>query len=131
MAGKTIFLTGGTGFFGKWLMESFIYANESLSLGMSMIVLSRNPGAFIAKYPHFNKLFISFIAGDIRDFEYPTGPVDYIMHTATDMSGYMDPERGLHVFDSIVEGTRFVLDLAKIKKVKSILHTSSGGVYGR
>lgn len=30
MAGKNIFITGGTGFIGSWLLESFIHANEGL-----------------------------------------------------------------------------------------------------
>ena len=35
------------------------------------------------------------------------------------------------MFDTIVEGTRHVLELARVKNVRSVLHTSSGAVYGR
>jgi dTDP-glucose 4,6-dehydratase len=38
--GKSIFLTGGTGFFGKWLLESFIYVNGKLDLNAKITTLN-------------------------------------------------------------------------------------------
>ena len=131
LAGKTIFLTGGTGFFGKWLLESFIYANNTLNLDAKLIVLSRRPDEFLREYPHFNTPGIRFMAGDVRNFEYPTDDIHYIVHTASDVSVTLNMEQPLLMFDTIVEGTRHVLEMARVKKVKSVLHTSSGAVYGR
>ena len=37
---KKIFLTGGTGFFGKWLLETFIYLNKNKGLNISVSILS-------------------------------------------------------------------------------------------
>ena len=66
LRGKSIFVTGGTGFFGRWLLESFAHANQALSLGARMVVLSRDPESFADKarelcgYPA-----IKFVRGDV------------------------------------------------------------------
>ena len=43
--GTRTFVTGGTGFFGPWLVESFAKANERLGLDAELVVLSRDPDA--------------------------------------------------------------------------------------
>jgi nucleoside-diphosphate-sugar epimerase len=131
LRGQTIFLTGGTGFFGKWLLESFVYANETMSLGCRMIVLSRDPEKFLSDYPGFRKEYIRYISGDVRSFEFPEDEIGYVLHTASDVSPTLNVEQPLLMFDTIVSGTRRVLELAKEKKVKAVLHTSSGAVYGK
>jgi len=43
---QRIFITGGTGFFGCRLLESFAWANDKLNLNAETLVLSRNPEAY-------------------------------------------------------------------------------------
>lgn len=131
LAGKTIFLTGGTGFFGKWLLESFIYANDQMWLNAKMIVLSRNPKEFLLRYPCFNRQDIEFFAADVREFHFPQEDIDYIIHAATEASVALNLEQPLLMYDTIVDGTKTILELAKAKQVKAVLHTSSGAIYGK
>ena len=131
LQGKTIFLTGGTGFFGKWILESFLYANSTLQLNTKMFVLSRNPDLFLNKYPHFKNETLHFMTGDIKDFKFPNESIDFIIHAATDVDVVGNVENPIHTFESITEGTKHLLELARIKKVKAILHTSSGAMYGK
>ena len=42
LRGKKLFITGGTGFFGCWILESFLWANDKLDLNASAVVLTRN-----------------------------------------------------------------------------------------
>ena len=50
--GAEFFITGGTGFFGRWLLESFAHANDRLGHGMRATVLTRDPAAFAGQAPH-------------------------------------------------------------------------------
>ena len=45
--GQAFFITGRTGFFGMWLLESFTHANDTLGLGARAVVFTRDPIAFV------------------------------------------------------------------------------------
>lgn len=47
LRGGRLFLTGGTGFFGRWLLASLLRANERLGTDIRRVVMSRNPDGFI------------------------------------------------------------------------------------
>jgi len=122
--GKRIFITGGTGFFGCWLLESFAWANDRLGLNASALVLTRNEDAFRNNSPHLGTHpAIQFHMGDIRSFDYPPGSFAYIIHAATDSSTQVT------IAETIEAGTRHVLDFACQSGVKKFLLTSSGAVY--
>jgi len=133
LRGKQIFITGGTGFFGCWFLESFACANEHLGLDASVVVLTRDPESFKVKMPHLasNKA-IRFHVGDIRTFDFPEGEFEYIIHAAaTSAVATYNNEDPLIKFDTIVEGTRHVLDFAVQCGAKKVLYTSSGAMYGK
>ncbi|AMC36751.1 NAD-dependent epimerase/dehydratase family protein [Janthinobacterium sp. B9-8] len=128
-SGARLFITGGTGFIGIWLLESIAWANKRLNANISITILSRNPDAFLKKNPRWsNSQGIQFIKGDVLDFEFPLGSYDIAIHAATDVAGV--EQDYLNVFDSNVAGTRRVLDFCVKSGVKSFLLTSSGAVYG-
>lgn len=129
--GKSIFLTGGTGFFGKWILHSFIYINQMLKLNAKLIVLTRNKNAFFELFPDLiERKEVIFIEGDVCNFDFPEEKIDYIIHAATEASVKLNLESPLVMFNTVVNGTKRVLDLAVIKNVKSFLFTSSGAIYG-
>src|SRR5260370_17334921 len=52
MPGQRILITGATGFFGCWLLESFAWANRRLALRPHAVGLPRNPGRLAERPPH-------------------------------------------------------------------------------
>jgi len=125
-------LTGATGFFGCWLLESFAYANDKLGLNSSALVLTRNQEAFKSKAPHLaNHPAIAFLRGDVRSFEFPGGEFVFIVHGAAESSTNLNNEDPLAMLDVIVHGTRRVLDFAGRAGTKKLLFISSGAVYGK
>jgi len=129
---KTIFITGGTGFFGIWLQMSFIYINRKLGLDSKIIALTRNKNIFLTKYPWLiDYKEIELLEGDVLTFDFFEEEVDYIIHAATDASVKLNVEKPITMFETIVNGTKRVLEFGRVKKVKSFLFTSSGAVYGK
>jgi dTDP-glucose 4,6-dehydratase len=129
---QRIFITGGTGFFGCWLLESFAWANEKLNLNAEALVLTRNYKAFLKKAPHLaTSPAIKFQIGDVRNFEFPEGQFPFVIHAATEASAKLNEENPLLMWDTIIEGTRHTLEFARHAGTKKFLLASSGAVYGK
>src|SRR5688572_12964539 len=120
--GKHLFITGGTGFFGLWLLETFAHANEVLKLQARAVVLTRNAQLFAAKAPHLaRRTDIEFAAGDVRDFRFPEGSYSHVIHAGTTSSAPVEPQE---MFGTIVDGTRRVLDFASTHGTQKFLFVS-------
>ena len=115
-----ILLTGGTGFVGTWLLESFIKANQDLNLGSNITVLTRRLQ---------NKWIdsVHYINGDVvGDLSHLAGEgFTHVIHAACTASPLVDP---LVQFDTIVQGTRNVL---KASRSARVLYISSGAAKHR
>lgn len=132
MRGQRLFLTGGTGFFGCWLVESFCNINRSLGLGAHATILSRNPDNFAAKCPHLaDDPAITLLAGDVRNFAFPSGEFRYIIHAATEASLKQSTQQPLEMLSTILAGTERTLEFAAQCGAHKFLLTSSGAVYGK
>ncbi len=131
MCGQHIFVTGGTGFFGCWLVESFLHINQALALDAHLTVLSRDPERFLAKVPHLRgQAALTLHAGDVRDFRFPEGEFPYVIHAATEASARQLAEHPHQMLSTLLAGTERTLDFAAQAGTRKLLLTSSGAVYG-
>jgi len=132
LRGQRLFLTGGTGFFGCWLVESFCHINRSLGLNAEMTILTRNPSAFAKKCPHLASApSVTLHIGDVRSFTFPDGQYRYIIHAATEARAKQATNAPLEMLSTIIEGTERVLQFAAAHGTRKFLLTSSGAVYGK
>jgi nucleoside-diphosphate-sugar epimerase len=126
LAGLSIFVTGGTGFVGKWLLATLLDADQTLGLDCRITVLSRDPAAFERAWPAMAGQ-VNWIAGDVRDFTMSSEQFDVIIHAATDVVSQVSPN---DVFLTCLNGTRRVLELASHCRASRLLLVSSGAIYG-
>lgn len=132
LCNKNIFITGGSGFFGCWLLESFAWANDKLKLNASAVVLTRNPEAFKRRSPHlYNHKAIKFLKGDIKDFVFPKGSFSYLIHSCGYQQAAEEKVRNVSMANDMLKGTTRVLDFCVKAKIKKMLLVSTGAVYGR
>jgi len=132
LQGARIFITGGTGFFGTWMLAALLHADRELNLQIRLTVLSRNPEAFATRHPELaNSPSLKFVQGDVTGGPIPVEPCDYVMHLATTAaSETFHGEDQLKKLETLYFGTKNVLDFAVASGAKKVLFTSSGVVYG-
>jgi nucleoside-diphosphate-sugar epimerase len=128
---KNIFLTGGTGFFGCWFLESFIWVMKKLNLNANLTVLTRDIDSFKRKYPKFFQYpFLHFHQGDIKDFIFLENNYDFFIHAAADIQAFYSGN-AIQGFETIIQGTSRILEFSKKYHIKNILFVSTGAVYGK
>jgi dTDP-glucose 4,6-dehydratase len=132
LRGARLFITGGTGFYGKWLLESLAWVNAHLRLGVEAVVLTRRSQSFRSEAPHLaSDSAIHLHEGDIRTFPFPEGKYTHLIHAATPASADLNRDNPDLMLDLIIQGTRRALEFARHASIPKVLYASSGAVYGR
>lgn len=134
LSGKTLLLTGGSGFVGSYLVESIIAFNQEHDGEPCRLLLpTRSMLATQAKWPHFFgiKELVWFAWDGRSQLDVPSKKCDFVIHAASPA----DPADYIHApmqtMEDIVDATSAVLHYAKRAKVSKLLYLSSGAVYGR
>jgi nucleoside-diphosphate-sugar epimerase len=128
LRGGRLFVTGGTGFFGRWMLESFLRANDDLNLGAKATVLIRDPRGFAEASPHIvAHTSVTLHSGDVKSFELPDAECTHVLHMATEAGPTTSPSAS---FRTAIAGTERVLAFAARAGARKLLVTSSGAVYG-
>jgi UDP-glucuronate decarboxylase len=130
LSGKTVLLTGGRGFVGRYFINVFAYLNETkLDEPVHVIVLDNlitagKAGAEVSDLPNF-----CFVHHDVVvPFEYQEN-LDYVIHVAGIASPFYYRAHPLKTLDVAVTGTRNMLELATKSKARFTFFSSSE-IYG-
>lgn len=120
LLGKSILITGGSGFFGKNLCVALNDLNKKFDLKLTVAAMARNP---------IVQEGVEFIQQDVtKPFE-TSRYFDYIIHAATPVVS--DDSSFDKNIDIIVNGTFHTLAFAQKIKCPRVLLVSSGAVYGQ
>lgn len=127
-----IFMTGGTGFFGRSLLRARHAAVGQGETLPPITLLSRNPEAFARAFPDLaDQAGVEFVEGDILDSVslLAGSGFTHVIHAATDSTNgpKLSP---LARYEQIVQGTLNIAKFALENGVSRFLHVSSGAVYG-
>lgn len=131
LEGKTILITGGSGFLGKYFLNTFWYLNENVFSKKCKVISIDNfiTGTESDKYLLEDNNF-KFIKHDVKEPLNIDGQVDYVIHAAGIASPVYYMKYPLETIEVATTGTKNLLEFAKNKKVKSFVFFSSSEIYG-
>lgn len=123
MSKPRVVITGAAGFIGSHLAETL------LDLGYAVVGIDNLLTGDIANVAHLANRDFLFIKHDVTNYIYIDGPVDFVLHWASPASPIDYLELPIPTLKVGALGTHKALGLAKAKKARFVL-ASTSEVYG-
>lgn len=132
LEGKTVLVTGGSGFLGKYIVGTIQHLNKNkFKKPCKLISIDNNITSVNSNYYKIPKNdYIIFKKRDVTKPISIKSSIDYIVHAAGIASPIYYQKYPLETINVAVDGTKNLLNLAVQKKVKSFLFFSSSEIYG-
>lgn len=132
LSGKTLLISGGAGFIGAYILRTIAHLNKTkLKVPCRVISIDNySTGTKKENDTEFPVSEFTFIEHDIRKPIEISEKIDFIIHAAGVASPIYYQKYPLETIETAIWGAKNLLELAKIKKVKSFLYFSSSEIYG-
>ncbi len=130
-AGKTLLVSGGCGFLGRYLIELMVYLNDKvLEKPCRMLVLDNLITSGTEAADIRNLANVTFVEHDVVQPFHCDEPLDYIVQMAGIASPYYYRLYPLETLEVATLGTKNMLKLAEEHQVHGFLFFSSSEIYG-
>jgi UDP-glucuronate decarboxylase len=127
LVSKPMYITGGSGFVGRWLIESLARAARKLGTNSKIISLNRSTLPWQRKLVEQGLLHV--INADITTELHVDGDVGYVFHCATPASAFLNETNPLEMQRVIEAGAESVIKRFSKSSTK-VVNVSSGAIYG-
>jgi dTDP-glucose 4,6-dehydratase len=132
LRGKHLFLTGGTGFLGTWLLELLAVLNQDHAWQTRVTILTRDGPAFASRLPHLaTQPWLHVQEGDVRYLAELPADTRFVLHAAATTDRRSFATHPSLVADTNINGTARALKACLLlEHLEKFLLVSSGLVYG-
>ncbi|SES72466.1 UDP-glucuronate decarboxylase [Natronincola peptidivorans] len=130
--GSTWLISGGAGFLGSYFLDLLNYCNNNVFYSPCKVICIENYLSGIPqriKHLEHNK-HIEIINADIVKTIEVSCDIDYIVHAASIASPTFYRKYPIETIEANVLGLKNLLDLGRIKNIKSFLSFSTSEIYG-
>jgi len=133
LRGKNIFISGGTGFLGIWLIEMIYELNSKYNFNLRVTIFSRNAKNFPNNHIKFKNLnYITYINGDVRYLSEIPKNTEYIIHAASLSDRRIAASTPNTVAETIGLGTMQILKASNLlENLNKFVLLSSSLIYGK
>ena len=132
LQGKTVLVTGASGMIASYLVFTLLYLNDTRHLNILVLALVRNGEK--AKQQFGNILVrsdITLLIQDVSQVLDYSGPVDYIVHAASQASPRFFTTDPVGTIQANTMGTENMLRTAMELKSEGFLYLSTREIYGK
>ncbi len=133
LEGKTLLITGGSGFIGSYIVTAIDFLNKNLFARPCKVISIDNHMTGSKKKNLVREIesgYIKFIEHDIRTPLVLEEQIDYVISAVGIASPTYYKKFPIETIEGTVFGLKHILELARVKKVKGLLYFSSSEIYG-